>query len=75
MARDMIGINGRKQQPLRKLDEHVTYCYDRFDLQCGSLDLYSQGSKDYKLTQRRAQRWMKRAERYVVLRENMGVRR
>jgi hypothetical protein len=67
-------INGqyKKLPPPNRLDKLVTFCYDRFDLHSGSLDLYQPDSKDYKLTQRRALRWKRNAERYARLRDWMA---
>jgi len=60
---------GRKVQPFHMLDKLVSRCYDKFDQACGELDLYQIDSKDYMLTQRRADRWYKRAHRFAELRD------
>jgi hypothetical protein len=59
---------GRKRRTTAEFSRRLSYCFDRFDLNCGLLDLHETGSKEHRMTQRRAQRWAKRAMHYDVLR-------
>jgi hypothetical protein len=64
-------IIGRPLPDPNRLDRLISFCYDRFDVACGSLDLYHQGSDEYRATQRSANKWYKRATALARLREWM----
>ena len=59
---------GKKVPSKSRLDRLVTFCFDRFDLCCGMLDLFQPDTKEYRDTARRATIWRKRADSFDKLR-------